>query len=163
MSSKYTRKIFHRGRIDHFVAGVTYLQFSIQVCYSATLSEMDFSSLLWLSAEKEHFSSCNLELWPMTLTHELCDNARWPSWHLYWTKTWPRKDQYEPLCQISSLHQRFFGSKVIAGTRRNIQTQTHCRPTAPPEPQWFVLIQRGAGTGSSRGSIDPLKGVDWPL
>jgi len=31
-----TRKALTRGRIDHLTAGVTYLQFSISVCFSST-------------------------------------------------------------------------------------------------------------------------------
>jgi len=66
---KFIRKAFARGCTDHSVADVTCLLFSFQACFSATLPDFVFPAVL-LFAEKEHFSSCDLELWSMTLTYE---------------------------------------------------------------------------------------------
>jgi len=50
-----TSKALTRGRTDQFAAGVTYLRYPIQVCFSATLQELVFPRPLSLSAVKEHF------------------------------------------------------------------------------------------------------------
>ena len=77
-----------RGRTDHFAASVTYLQFPIQVCISATLPELVFPVSLSVTAK----TSYDLGLW-----------------------TWPKQDQSEPSRQIS-LHQRSLCLQVITWT-----------------------------------------------
>jgi len=50
------------GRTDHFV---TYLQFSIMVCFSTAETERLFRVSLSLWPKTEIFSCCDLELWPI--------------------------------------------------------------------------------------------------
>jgi len=56
-----TRKAVTRGCTDHFAAGVTYLQFPVEVCFSYTFPELVF--LISLSAENGHF--------PQAITYNL--------------------------------------------------------------------------------------------
>jgi len=44
-----------RGGTDHFAAVVTYLQFSIHVCFSSTLPDLVFQVSLSLLTKKERF------------------------------------------------------------------------------------------------------------
>ena len=65
------RKAFTQGHTNHFAAVVTYLQFQIQVHFSATLPELGFLPIsLSLQAENATFSSCKPEHWHMTLIYE---------------------------------------------------------------------------------------------
>jgi len=51
---------FTRGCTDHFATAITYLQFSVQVCFFIVLRELIFPI----------FSSGDVELWVVTLTYE---------------------------------------------------------------------------------------------
>jgi len=50
------------GHTNHFAVSVTSLQFPIQVHFFPLFSQFHFQP------KKEHFSSCDLELWPLNLS-----------------------------------------------------------------------------------------------
>ena len=120
-SNNQTRQSPTRGRTHHFVADVIYLQklqFTIiQVCFSSTLPDLVFPVSL-SPEEKEHFSACYLELYPVALTYKL-DLDRVKVNH----------------------HAKYLGRRPFRSTD-NVQTHRHkhtySRPIALSGPQILV-------------------------
>jgi len=64
LTSGPSRKALTRGRTDRFV---TYWQFPVEVCFLAAETKLLFPISLSLSPEKGTLTSCDVELWPVTL------------------------------------------------------------------------------------------------
>jgi len=67
ISKILNRKAITRGRTDHFAAGVTHLQFIIQVRFFGHVAENGLPNLI--PPKNEHFPpmTCDLQHWPTKL------------------------------------------------------------------------------------------------
>ena len=132
------------------------MQFLIHACFPQSCGNLISRCILSISPKKGTFSSCDLELRPMTLNHEL-----------------PRYGQDEPPCHISrselisfedcraNTHTdthtagrlQYLAHKLARSGRRSVLNQHHLL-THDSLEGWIRLVERAHSTDSKAASAD---------